>query len=225
MCTVTQFVLAYKVKKTQVQRLLPKNFHLLRGVLRLNVEIMTDVPWLEGRDCIRVEFNTPVSHDDKRGWFNLVTWENCFIADSKERDIPVNTAAKVVVSVMKSETGSSFSLWNEKGDAPFLNMDFEKTGEMGGCPHEEDDEGTFYYSKINDVVKCYFKPKEEITSNKEYCNASAIWDTSLIPTVPRKYKHLPRICNITEEENLGGYTVTFDRTVPEDKYELIIGEE
>ncbi|MBQ0079190.1 MAG: hypothetical protein KBS66_04760 [Eubacterium sp.] len=185
---------------------------------------MNNVPWLEGRDCVRIEFNTPVSHDDKRGWFNLVTWENCFVADSPARDIPVNTAVRAVVSFMKGEEGASFSVWNEKDDAPFLSARFDKTGDIGQPPIDPDDEGTFYYSKINGKITCYFKPVEIINDNKEICDTIFRWDNVLAASAPKKYRHVPMICTINAEEMLDSYCVKFTRTVPEDRYEKIMGE-
>lgn len=222
MCNVTKCVIGYKTKQTQIQRFLPKMFHSCTGVLRLTMEIIEDAPWLEGQNCIRVELNTPVSHDDIRGWYNFATWENSWVVPSEKRDTPIITTSHTDISLIKSVEGYIFTMWPDKGNMPFLNIEIKHTGNMAGPPNEDDNEGTFYYSHEKDKEICYFKPAESIDVSRERCTASFNWDYAHLENMPRKYHNLPMVCEMKCDRILGAYMVKFQREFEKDNKMQII---
>lgn len=222
MCNVTKFVIGYKTKQTQIQRFLPRMFHSCTGVLRFTIEIIDNAPWLEGQSCIRIELNTPVSHDDIRGWYNFATWENSWVVPSSKRDTPVITASHCDISMMKSLEGYMFTLWSDKGSVPFLNIDLRHTGHMAGPPNEDDNEGTFYFSNEDGNETCLFKPAELIDISRERCEAAFNWDFSQLPNMPRKFHNLPMVCEMKCDRILGAYKVVFERDFENDDLIKII---
>ena len=217
MCDITKYVLAYKVKRSQLQRLLPDYFHVCRGVLRFTIEIIKDAPWLENHDCFRIELNCPVRHDDRKGWFNFVTWENCWVNPSKSRDIPINTAVRADISVLRSAESTVFTVWSEKGIAPFLTLELDVDGEVDGPPHEDDTDGTYYYTRANGNKPevCYFKRREIITSPREHLKGKFNWDYAEFESIPSKFKRLSMITGLKVDEVLGSYKVKFHRELNE----------
>lgn len=109
---------------------------------------------------------------------------------------------------------------------PFLELHFERTGTEGGCPAEQDNEGCFF---IGDGLT--FRPAENITEHKMYCNAIFRWrfqpgDAAgrSIPgkTLPASYKPVAAIypamplraesaASIPCRQVLGAYAVRFIR--------------
>lgn len=66
---VKQYVVAYKADHSMIKKLLPKGFESLRPVLRINVECYDG-----DDDWGYIEFNTPVSAREKKGWLNIASW-------------------------------------------------------------------------------------------------------------------------------------------------------
>ena len=71
---IEQFVMAYRVDHGKVKALLSEDYESLRPVLRINIEIIHDE---KNGTYVRIEHNTPVASQGKRGWLNLNVWEYC----------------------------------------------------------------------------------------------------------------------------------------------------
>ena len=141
--SVEQFVMAYRAEQDRIRALLPDGYESLRPVLRINTEIRDD-------RVLYVEFNTPVSAGNRKGWLNIANWKST-------RD-----------DISYSRKGNTVEI-----TAPFLALKYAGTGIEGGCPAEADNEGCFYIG--NDIE---FRPAETITSNKEFCDCSFAWGFS-----------------------------------------------
>lgn len=149
-----------------------------------------------------LEFNTPVEAGGKRGWLNLGHWDSEYDELTCEKN------------------GSSFTF-----TAPFLTITYTGVGIEGGCPAEQDNDGCFFPGSSPG-----FRPAEQITSNKEFCDCQFAWRFSghdahgistgktlpAYPTPPqREYKK--QACTarnaaaIPCEQVLGSYTVQFER--------------
>ncbi len=217
MCDITKYSIAYKVKKSQLQRLIPNYFHVCEGVLRFNIEIIKGAPWLEEQDCIRIGLSCPVCHDDNKGWFNFVTWENCWVNPSKYRDIPINTVVRADISVLRSAESTIFTVWSEKGLAPFLTIELDADGEIDSTAHEDDTDGTYYYNRANGTMPeaCYFKRCKSITYPIAQLKGTFSWDYSEFESLPSKFKHLSIITGLKIDQVLGAYKVKFQRKVNE----------
>ena len=94
-----------------------------------------------------VEFNTPVAAQGKRGWLNIANWEGSKDGLSFER-----SGGEVTIS------------------APFFTLRYSGIGVEGGCPAQDDNDGCFF---IGDTTT--FRPTEEISSNKEFCDCEFAW--------------------------------------------------
>ena len=87
---IEQFVMAYGIDQDRIRALLPEGYESLRPVLRTNTEIS------DGKS-VYIEFNTPVTHDGKRGWMNIANWEGekdndgCFFLKEKPSFRPAET--------------------------------------------------------------------------------------------------------------------------------------
>ena len=193
---VEQFVMAYRIEQDRIRAMLPDGYESLRPVLRINTEIR------DGR-TVYVEFNTPVSCGERRGWLNIAYW--------------------------KSSSGDEIGF--EKEDrtvtitAPFLTLSYTGTGIAGGCPAEKDNDGCFY---LGDGTE--FRPAEKITENKEFCDCSFAWhfhegdacgesEGKTIPAFvqdaateyPRQDLTAENAAAIPCEQVLGAYIVRFHR--------------
>lgn len=225
---VEQYVMAYRANQEQLKNLLPEGFELLRPVLRINAEILIDSKNAEeSRRYNYIEFNVPVAGEGKRGWLNLGNW------DSMSTDIRVACEAQRTSFIfgfpgMVEATGMVAGAYGAEatdalpagsaepmteanlGKGVVLILSHERTGAVGGCPAEADNDGCFYAADTTYT----FRPAEAITEAKEYTNCSFAWgipkafaetdDTSVPP--------LFRAMNIPCEEVLGAYRVCFDRT-------------
>lgn len=189
MVKVEQYVMAYRADHDAIKKLLPEGFESLRPVLRVNAEIVIDEEY--GDEFVNVEFNTPVEAAGMRGWLNLITWESGFAE----------------IHCVKGPQTTSFTLCYPDGN--FLDVDFTRTGKEGGCPHEEDNEGTFYIDEILDETS--FMEVEEIDSPKEYCEAAIEWNTPEYEFFDAKDDMVRYAMDIPVEEILGAYVVEFER--------------
>lgn len=215
---VEQYVMAYRVDQEQVRNLLPEGFRSLRPVLRINVELLHDVAWLGGKSFNRIEFNTPVECCGKKGWFNLITWEDdpdSIICGRDLLGIP-----KLFAQITVEKTAKETKIAAKSRDFTFLEMVFEKSGKEGGCPKEDDNEGTFhlrYVPKIGsktskaELLQTAFTPVEIIDQGKEYCNCTFQWHSPDFQDMPFGYKALQQIQSIENKMVLGAYVVYFDR--------------
>ena len=150
---VEQFVMAYKIEQDRIRALLPEGFESLRPVLRINAEVR----WLLSESdeqnsslCdpeIYLEFNTPVSGRDKRGWLNIANW-NSETTDFKYKKEDCTTTI----------------------ESDFFSLTYTTVGIQGGCPAEKDNDGCFF---LNDTPD--FRPNETIAENKEFCDCEFAW--------------------------------------------------
>lgn len=196
MSKVEQYVMAYRANHDKIKALLPEIYESLRPVLRINVEIIDDY-----ESMIKIEFNTPVASKGKRGWLNLVTW-NSFSEQ---------------ISLSKRENKTEFIAG--KDDKAFLDIEFIRTGEEGGCPKEDDNEGTFFGEifSIDTGSSAVFKKAEQIYERKEYCQCRFEWIIpeyimpSSVESLTAKEQTIKEAVRIKPEEMLGAYKVEFER--------------
>ncbi len=185
---IEQFVMAYRADHEKIKALLDEGYESLRPVLRINAEIIHD----ESRgEYVRMEHNTPVASQGKRGWLNLNVWESLGTEidyadeeDNKHFGEPTPGAegkTKGMTTVFKTN---------------FLDIEFTGVGIEGGCPAEGDNDGCFYI----EGEKTTFVQAEKITSRKEYCDCAFTWT-----------KPITEAMKIPSEELLGAYKVTFER--------------
>ena len=175
--------------------MLPEGAVSLRPVLRINTEIR------DGRD-IYVEFNTPVSYRDRRGWMNIENWDS-----SSEKIDLCREGKKVTIKTA------------------FLTLSYEGIGIEGGCPAEKDNEGCFYLD--GDMA---FRKAETITEKKEFCDCEFSWhfgregahgrsqrktlpafEERSVVTYPKKELNAENAAAIECIQVLGTYIVRFDR--------------
>lgn len=156
-------------------------------------------------ETVYLEFNTPVAAFGKRGWLNIDHWETPVDEFSYER------------------RGSAVTL-----RSPFLEISYTETGARGGCLAEQDNDGCFFPGE-----EITFRPKEQIDSNKAFCDCSFAWSftegdahgvsigekTKHVSATERKiaYEKQPlsakAAASIPCEQILGAYAVRFARTV------------
>ena len=218
LCHVEQYVTAYRVKPEQLAALLPEGYQSLRPVLRLNVELMRGVAWLAGRSVQRIELNTPVEYRGKRGWLNLVTWEDNVDSVLAGRD--VYGISKLYADIAAVKTGPDLRVTAEQDGFRFLEISFHRVGVEGGCHKEADNEGTFYPRYLPnpanreqaDVNDTSFTTVESIEGNKEYCDCDFTWQTPDFQSMPAGFRMMQAICGVEKQEVLGAYAVAFDRT-------------
>lgn len=185
---IRQFVMAYRADHEKIKALLDEGFESLRPVLRINVEIIeTEQPGSH----VRVEFNTPVAAEGKRGWLNLKTWESpgteisCEILNKHvgEKTAGSDTAVKGQTIEFKTD---------------FLRIEFTGVGLVGGCPAENDNDGCFYLNREGSGYT--FAVSETINGFKEYCDCEFEWIDPYMEAM-----------KIEAEEILGAYKVEFSR--------------
>lgn len=106
-----------------------------------------------------------------------------------------------------------------------LRISFIKTSLQGGCPAEKDNEGCFFLGE-----ETLFRPKEEITANKEFCDCDFAWlvngkenggkslgctiaavPSPQIKSYPREAFNLENLSSIECNQVLGSYCVRFVR--------------
>ncbi len=190
---IEQFVMAYGIEQDRIRALLPEGFVSLRPVLRINAEIRDE-------ESVYLEFNTPVSHEGKRGWLNIDHWESPDVTFKRE---------KGTVTL----------------NSQFLRLTYSGVGITGGCPAEKDNDGCFFPGEESG-----FRPAEKINEPKEFCDCEFAWhfhegDASgastgeTLPAFPeeaiRDYpKHsltAPNAAAIRCRKVLGSYIVRFER--------------
>lgn len=174
MVQIRQFVMAYRADQASLQALLPEGFSSLRPVLRINAELRAGA-------AAYVEFNTPVAGRGRRGWLNL--W---------------SAAGE---SAAFRQEGKTARFTATEGGAPLLAVSFTGVGKEGGCPREDDNDGTFYPGAAG--AAALFRPAEAVAERKEYCDCVFGWTAlaagALSPAA------------IPSEGVLGAYTVAFSR--------------
>lgn len=101
--------------------------------------------------------------------------------------------------------------WLEKPD--YMHLEFVPSGKEGGCPHEDDNEGCFYWDyECGDYS---FLEAEQINENKEYCDCSLSWDLPPANAFYDDDERIRRFIKLPVEEILGAYVVDFDRQIEE----------
>lgn len=146
-----------------------------------------------------IELNTAVRCGDFKGWLNIARFE----------DVPFSVDGKTVLFEM-----------------PFLAVSFSKTGALGSCPAEKDNDGCLVH-KANSYI---LVPPERIEANKEFCDCSFAWHLQnggahgkstgkTLPAIPTEVKTVYPKQALTAENAaqipclavLGSYTVSFER--------------
>lgn len=181
---VEQYVMAYRGNHDEIKKLLPDGYTSLRPVLRLNVE-MIDAG--SEQESVRIEFNTPVAGAGKRGWLNLTVWNN----------------ETTDVKVSKSDKSTEFTAGG------FLNIRFTRVGVEGGCPKEDDNDGTFFFDRTKGRTE--FIAAEIIDEKKEYCDCTFAWNSPESIIADERDALVKEAMAIKTEEVLGAYVVGFER--------------
>ncbi|MBQ1947441.1 MAG: hypothetical protein II359_02375 [Clostridia bacterium] len=146
-----------------------------------------------------IELNTAVEKDGVRGWLNMDAWAS----------VPWERNEKTVTFY-----------------TDFLKISFTGVGIEGGCPAEKDNEGTFFASDANFVLR---KP-EMILSKKEFCDCSFAWSFTAndakgksngktLPAIPTEVRTVYPKQSCTAQhaaeipciQVLGAYLVKFER--------------
>lgn len=146
-----------------------------------------------------IELNTAVERDGVRGWLNMDAWAS----------VPWERNEKTVTFY-----------------TDFLKISFTGVGIEGGCPAEKDNEGIFFASGANFVLR---KP-ETILSKKEFCDCSFAWSFTpndakgksmgkTLPAIPTEVKTVYPKQSCTAQhaaeipciQVLGAYLVKFER--------------
>lgn len=192
---IEQFVMAYQVEQDRLRAMLPEGFSSLRPVLRINAEIRKGA-----EESIFLELNTPVQHENTRGWLNIAHWESPRHPLSYE------------------ESGSSVLF-----HTPFLEITYIGSGILGGCPAERDNAGCFYGDSFRPAEK--IDTKKEFCHCAfawKFPNATAHginMDSKSIPAIPTEPIHVYEKQALTAEnaaaipceQILGAYRVQFQR--------------
>lgn len=190
---VEQYVMAYRVEQDRLRALLPEGFFSLRPVLRINAEVRDDRRGY-------LEFNTAVERNGRRGWLNIVFWND--------------------IAFEKSGKSTAFV-------SDFLKINFTGTGLMGGCPAERDDTGCFFTGeperlRIPEHIEA---PKEfcDCRFRWMFADGDAMGKSvgRTIPAYPEEVKTVYQQEAFTAEnaaklpcrQVLGAYVVRFDRSV------------
>lgn len=196
---VEQFVMAYQVDQDRLRALLPAGYVSLRPVLRINAERRGGAA-----GTVYLELNTPVAAGGRRGWLNIGRWES----------------PAVPLTCQSQDQAVTFR-------APFLTITYTRTGAVGGCPAERDNDGCFYRRDGETV----FVPAETIQAHRAFCGCTFQWafaptdaqgasqgDKTLpaVPTQPQvQYPRQPlspqAAAAIPCLQVLGAYAVTFPR--------------
>lgn len=150
---VEQFVMAYKAEQDRLRAMLPEGFESLRPVLRINAEIRDD------KD-IYLEFNTPVATRGKRGWLNIANWQTIQVPQDLQAMHELQSA------LADERNGSAVTFCS-----PFIEITYTGVGIEGRCPAEGDNEGCFFLDENPN-----FRPKELISSNREFCDCQFKWN-------------------------------------------------
>lgn len=190
MYRIEQYVMAYRADHGEIKKLLPDGYESLRPVLRINAEIITDMEEIEGEQRY-IEFNTPVAAYGKRGWFNLDAWDTDWNDITGIRD---GRRTRFTMDIDGTE---------------FLDILFAPTGAAGGCPREDDNDGTFF---IDDLTgETLFMEAEIIQEKKEYCDCEFSWQIPESEYFCNKPGLIRQAMTIEPEEILGAYAVVFHR--------------
>lgn len=213
MSSVRQFVMAYSADHDEIKALLPEGYESLRPVLRINIE------QVDGH-FNRVEFNTPIEHESIRGWLNLITWENEeIIPDKDHQGEYFSERAKISIDEFTSFDGrkafrTDVTLGESDMQETILTIIHTLAGVSGGCPAENDNQGTF--NLYGTDGKAIFREVEEISERKEYSDCEFFWN---VPDREIKVSEFDKAKNmlirqamyIEPIEVLGAYVVDFER--------------
>lgn len=212
MSRVRQFVMAYSAEHDEIKALLPEGFSSLRPVLRINLE------QIDG-SCSRVEFNTPVEHDGIRGWLNMITWETGEAPDREKQGEYIREEAKIEIEEFASFDGrkafrTDVTISNDTMQETILTIIHTLAGVTGGCPAENDNQGTFNLYGTDGTAT--FREVEIADGFKEYSDCEFFWN---VPDREIKVSQFDSDKNmlirqamyIEPIEVLGAYVVDFER--------------
>ena len=109
--------------------------------------------------------------------------------------------------------------WLEKPD--YMHLEFTPTGKAGGCPHEDDNDGCFYWDY--NTGSYGFLEAEIINENKEYADCSLSWELPPANAFFDDDERIRSFIKLPVEEILGAYVVEFEREIEEDPF--VIGDD
>ncbi len=108
----------------------------------------------------------------------------------------------------------NISSWLEKPD--YMHLEFTPTGKTGGCPHEEDNDGCFYWDY--NTGSYGFLEAEIINENKEFADCSLTWELPPANAFFDDDERIRSFIKLPVLEILGAYVVDFDRQIEDDYY-------
>jgi hypothetical protein len=92
-----------------------------------------------------------------------------------------------------------------------MHLEFTPTGKAGGCPHEADNDGCFYWDYNTGAYG--FLEAEIINENKEYADCTLQWELPPANAFFDDDERIRSFIKLPVEEILGAYVVEFDREV------------
>ena len=91
----------------------------------------------------------------------------------------------------------------------YMHLEFVPAGKEGGCPHEDDNDGCFYWDYNTGSYR--FLEAEQIDANKEYCDCTLSWELPPANAFIDDDERIRNFIRLEVEEILGAYVVDFDR--------------
>lgn len=102
--------------------------------------------------------------------------------------------------------------WLEKPD--YMHLEFVPEGRSGGCPHEDDNDGCFYWDY--NEGKYGFLEAEDISGKKEYCSCTLEWELPPANAFYDDDERIRRFIKLPVQEILGAYVVDFERATEDE---------
>ena len=127
----------------------------------------------------------------------------CYDGDDDWGYVELNTP----VAAREKRGWLNIASWLQKPD--YMHLEFTPVGITGGCPHEDDNDGCFYWDfNAGDYG---FIDAEVIDENKEYCDCSLSWELPPAREFIDDDERIRSFIKLPVEEILGAYVVDFDR--------------
>ncbi|MCF0144591.1 MAG: hypothetical protein HUJ79_05805 [Firmicutes bacterium] len=105
----------------------------------------------------------------------------------------------------------NLAAWLAKPD--YMHLEFTPVGKRGGCPHEADNDGCFYWDYTQGGYG--FLETEVIDADKEYCDCSLSWELPPANEFVDDDERIRSFIKLPVEEILGAYVVDFERETEE----------
>ena len=127
----------------------------------------------------------------------------CYDGDEDWGYVELNTP----VSAEGKRGWLNIASWLQKPD--YMHLEFTPVGKTGGCPHEDDNDGCFYWDY--NTGKYGFIDAEVINESKEYCDCSLSWELPPAREFIDDDERIRSFIKLPVEAILGAYVVDFDR--------------